>query len=89
MFVWCRSSILLGKSIVGSGRVTIAGISGIGRKKFMSSSSFSKNSAPTFTSKELEVARKERLDGLGPFISRLPKKWIPYAELMRLSLIHI
>ncbi|CAI4050513.1 4-hydroxybenzoate octaprenyltransferase SKDI_14G3630 [Saccharomyces kudriavzevii IFO 1802] len=86
MFVLHRNSILLGKSIVGSGRVTVAGISGIGRKRFMSTPSSSKGSAPpVFTSKELEVARKERLDGLGPFVSRLPKKWIPYAELMRLE----
>lgn len=38
-----------------------------------------------FTEEQLAQARKERLEGLGPFVSRLPKKWIPYAELMRLE----
>ncbi|CAI4052252.1 hypothetical protein SUVZ_14G3610 [Saccharomyces uvarum] len=87
MFVWQRKSVLLGRSIVGSSGVAVAGINGIGRKRFMSSSSSSssKELTPVFTPKELEVARKERLDGLGPFVSRLPKKWIPYAELMRLE----
>lgn len=90
MFIWQRKSILLGRSILGSGRVTVAGIIGSSSKRYTSSSSSSsspssKESAPVFTSKELEVARKERLDGLGPFVSRLPKKWIPYAELMRLE----
>ncbi|ONH78574.1 4-hydroxybenzoate polyprenyltransferase, mitochondrial [Saccharomyces cerevisiae] len=69
MFIWQRKSILLGRSILGSGRVTVAGIIGSSSKRYTSSSSSSspssKESAPVFTSKELEVARKERLDGLG------------------------
>lgn len=40
---------------------------------------------PTFTEEQLTVAKKQRLEGLGPFVSRLPEKWIPYAELMRLE----
>lgn len=39
----------------------------------------------TFTEEQLENARKQRLEGLGPFVSRLPTKLIPYAELMRLE----
>lgn len=38
-----------------------------------------------FSSEELEAARLARLAGLGPFVSKLPEKWIPYAELMRLE----
>lgn len=38
-----------------------------------------------FSEEELAVAREERLKGLGPYVSRLPKRWIPYAELMRLE----
>lgn len=38
-----------------------------------------------FTQEQLQEAKKERLAGLGPFVSRLPAKWIPYAELMRLE----
>ncbi|CCF57463.1 hypothetical protein KAFR_0C04720 [Kazachstania africana CBS 2517] len=45
----------------------------------------STNTHDVFTSKELEIARTERLKGLGPIVSRLPKKLIPYAELMRLE----
>lgn len=39
----------------------------------------------TFTPKQLEEARLARINGLGPFVSKLPSKWIPYAELMRLE----
>ncbi|CCH61595.1 hypothetical protein TBLA_0F00510 [Henningerozyma blattae CBS 6284] len=38
-----------------------------------------------FTKEELDEAREERLKGLGPYVSRLPKSIIPYAELMRLE----
>lgn len=38
-----------------------------------------------FSSEELEAARLARLAGLGPYVSKLPEKWIPYAELMRLE----
>lgn len=38
-----------------------------------------------FTPEQLAQARLERNQGLGPFVSKLPKKWIPYAELMRLE----
>lgn len=38
-----------------------------------------------FTEEELKEARDLRLKGLGPFVSKLPEKWIPYAELMRLE----
>lgn len=34
---------------------------------------------------ELLVAKREREQSLGPFVSKLPAKWIPYAELMRLE----
>ncbi|CCE65773.1 hypothetical protein TPHA_0M01980 [Tetrapisispora phaffii CBS 4417] len=40
---------------------------------------------PVFTEDELKNARKDRLENLGPFVSKLPQKWIPYAELMRLE----
>ena len=38
-----------------------------------------------FTENQLVQARRERLEGLGPIISHLPEKMIPYAELMRLE----
>lgn len=38
-----------------------------------------------FTPKELEAARLARQAALGPWISKLPEKWIPYVELMRLE----
>lgn len=38
-----------------------------------------------FTPKQLEEARSARLKGLEPYVSKLPAKWIPYAELMRLE----
>ncbi|QLL31118.1 hypothetical protein HG536_0A09350 [Torulaspora globosa] len=38
-----------------------------------------------FTPEQLQKAREARLNGLGPFVSKLPAKWIPYAELMRLE----
>lgn len=38
-----------------------------------------------FTPEQLEQARKNRLAGLGTFVSKLPNKLIPYAELMRLE----
>lgn len=44
-----------------------------------------KVSKEVFTPRQLEQARLERLKGLGPFVSALPDKWIPYAELMRLE----
>lgn len=40
---------------------------------------------PTFTAEQLKEARESRLNGLGPLVSKLPAKWIPYAELMRLE----
>lgn len=40
---------------------------------------------PQFTTEELAKARRDREKGLGPFVSLLPKKLIPYAELMRLE----
>ncbi|CAR21327.1 4-hydroxybenzoate octaprenyltransferase [Lachancea thermotolerans CBS 6340] len=40
---------------------------------------------PVFTPEELEKARETRLRGLEPYVSKLPAKWIPYAELMRLE----
>lgn len=45
----------------------------------------SKKKITPFTEKQLVQARKERLAGLGPLVSKLPQKWIPYAELMRLE----
>lgn len=41
--------------------------------------------ASPFSPEELEAARQARLAGLGPYVSKLPEKWIPYAELMRLE----
>lgn len=38
-----------------------------------------------FTNEELVAAKAARLNSLGPLISKLPEKWIPYAELMRLD----
>lgn len=38
-----------------------------------------------FTEEQLKESSRLRLEGLGPFVSKLPKKWIPYAELMRLE----
>lgn len=49
------------------------------------SSVSTKNTSTLFTPEQLENARKERLKGLGPFVSKLPTKLIPYAELMRLE----
>lgn len=43
------------------------------------------NSKSRFSAEELEAARLARLAGLGPYVSKLPEKWIPYAELMRLE----
>lgn len=42
-------------------------------------------SVTPFTPEERALAAQQRLDGLGPYVSRLPEKWIPYAELMRLE----
>ncbi|CAH2353209.1 4-hydroxybenzoate polyprenyltransferase, mitochondrial [[Candida] railenensis] len=44
----------------------------------------SANQLPTFSPEELEAARLARLAGLG-WISKLPEKWIPYAELSRVE----
>ena len=44
-----------------------------------------KNKTSAFTPQQLQEAREARLKGLGPFVSKLPAKWIPYAELMRLE----
>lgn len=38
-----------------------------------------------FTPEQRAEAAALRLKGLGPFVSRLPEKWIPYAELLRLE----
>lgn len=38
-----------------------------------------------FSAEELEASRLARLAGLGPWVLKLPEKWIPYAELMRLE----
>lgn len=38
-----------------------------------------------FTPEQLAEARVLRDRGLGPYVSKLPEKWIPYAELMRLE----
>ncbi|KTB12573.1 4-hydroxybenzoate polyprenyltransferase, mitochondrial [Nakaseomyces glabratus] len=43
------------------------------------------NMGKPFTEQELKQAREDRLKGLGPYVSKLPTKWIPYAELMRLE----
>lgn len=41
--------------------------------------------AGVFTEEQLKEARETRLKGLGPYVSKLPTKLIPYAELMRLE----
>lgn len=41
-------------------------------------------SRPVFTPEEVEAARLARLANLG-WLGKLPEKWIPYAELMRLE----
>lgn len=46
---------------------------------------YSSSSIPHFTKEQLEQARRDRLQSLSPYISKLPEKWIPYAELMRLE----
>ncbi|AMD22556.1 HHL214Cp [Eremothecium sinecaudum] len=38
-----------------------------------------------FTEEGRAKAREERIKGLGPYVSKLPEKLIPYAELMRLE----
>lgn len=38
-----------------------------------------------FSAEELEAARLARLAALEPWVLKLPEKWIPYAELMRLE----
>lgn len=38
-----------------------------------------------FSAEELEAARLARLAALKPWMRKLPEKWIPYAELMRLE----
>lgn len=38
-----------------------------------------------FTPEERLAAAQQRIAGLGPVVSKLPEKWIPYAELMRLE----
>lgn len=45
----------------------------------------SASAAPIFTQQEREEAAKARLKQLEPYVSKLPEKWIPYAELMRLD----
>lgn len=40
---------------------------------------------PIFSAEDIEAAKKARLLALEPYISKLPEKWIPYAELMRLE----
>lgn len=40
---------------------------------------------PIFTAEERAAASQARIAGLAPIIGRLPTKWIPYAELMRLE----
>lgn len=48
------------------------------------SSPVSTPAKPVFSAEELEAARLARLAGLG-WLSKLPEKWIPYFELMRLE----
>ncbi|QLG70825.1 hypothetical protein HG535_0A07670 [Zygotorulaspora mrakii] len=45
----------------------------------------SKISSEAFTPEQLKEAQLARLNGLGPYVSKLPKSIIPYAELMRLE----
>lgn len=54
-------------------------------RRWNSTLSKQKELKPTFTEEQLANAREVRNKGLGPIVSRLPEKWIPYAELMRLE----
>ena len=54
-------------------------------RRWNSTLSEQKELKSTFTKEQLANARKVRNKGLGPIVSRLPEKWIPYAELMRLE----
>lgn len=47
-------------------------------------SAVSQTKKPIFSPEELEAARLARLAGLG-WLAKLPEKWIPYFELMRLE----
>lgn len=38
-----------------------------------------------FSSTKISIAKPQDANALGPFVSKLPAKWIPYAELMRLE----
>ncbi|GMM33225.1 4-hydroxybenzoate octaprenyltransferase [Saccharomycopsis crataegensis] len=40
---------------------------------------------PIFTEEERKKVAADRLKQLEPYVSKLPEKWIPYAELMRLD----
>lgn len=42
------------------------------------------STTPVFSPEELEAARLARLAGLG-WVAKLPEKWIPYAELLRVE----
>ncbi|SCU92826.1 LAFA_0F13124g1_1 [Lachancea sp. 'fantastica'] len=51
----------------------------------LSSTSAGKKNKVVFTEEQLKEAREARLKGLEPYVSKLPAKIIPYAELMRLE----
>lgn len=43
------------------------------------------SSVSVFTPQQRQKASEDRLNSLGPYLSKLPEKWIPYAELMRIE----
>ncbi|KAK6198476.1 Coq2 protein [Scheffersomyces amazonensis] len=53
-------------------------------RSFSTSILLSNITKPQFSSEDLETARVTRLAGL-KWLTKLPEKWIPYAELMRLE----
>lgn len=59
------------------------------QSSFIRNNSTSSNNASiqakNLTPEQLESARLARQVALGKYVSRLPEKWIPYAELMRLE----
>lgn len=52
--------------------------------RYQSTKVINENTTP-FTTEELKQSQLERIKGLGPLVSKLPTRLIPYAELMRLE----
>lgn len=80
-----RNSIKCGVKTLGSGYRSTGFQYQLARFQSVKSGSSGGSAPAVFTEKELQEAREARLKGLGPYVSKLPTKWIPYAELMRLE----